>query len=353
MVDAFLDRPPPAADADAVARRARATERRQIILALGEALRTFDLHNRVEVLETSLWFARELGEALWKKLTARGSRAGTLVNEHLASWSHPRLAHFVVCALRQSIWRETAGRVLRTWKTVPELSALLRESDLLDDPKIRAQLNAVRQPQWFTKCNDGLTGLPPHLRPSAPRWVCHAGYRERDQTALLARWLRASDARLHEAVVYALAEVDTVGARVLLTQVADSASPLAPFARWCVAALDTDLVRSTVNRAGKRHRRARRGPDPGRPSVDRRPPHQRPAPFHSSPVKYTGRSVTATDADEAQARREFKAALDRLSTNAVDPADADLIDRARDLLEDVYNEQFAPAHVGSSPGRAS
>ncbi len=349
MVDAFLDRPPPSADADGASCRARATERQAIILALKEALGTFDLHKRVEVLETGLWLARELGETLWNKLTSRRSPAGMLVKQHLSSWNHPRLAHFLVSALSRPEWRETAGRVLRTWKTVAELTALLRESGPLGDPEIREHLSCVEHPAWFSETDDGLTELPPELRPLAPRWVCHAVYREPERTALLSRWLRAPDPDLHRAVVYALAEVDTAGARALLRQVAESASPQASFARWCVCALDTDRVRSAMSGAGKRCRQARHGggPDPTRRRGDLRPPPRQSAPLRPPPVEDAGQGVvTAAEADE-QVQREFRAALERLSTGTVHRADADLIDRARDLLLGVYSEQCAPAQAGA------
>lgn len=437
MADTFLEQLPPPADADEDTRQAYQGERYQLVLAVEEALRAFDLHTRIEVLETCLWFARDLGEALWKKLTSRRSRAGVVVSEQLAGWNHPRLAHFLVSSLRRPAWRELASRVLRTWKTVPQVAALLGENELLDDPRVRQHLRNVRSPLWFTKIDRGLTDLTPNLRPLAPRWTCHAGYRGSEKTALLSRWVQASDPRIHHAAVYALAEIDDAGARALLKQVAKSDSPLASFAQWCVMSLHTDTLRSA-----KSSGTAGPGPAPYRGAVEapaqyaeadtdctmlwqacrRTPPSQRGEliavlrehtdlwrprlrsylqspdprdrilvlqiistgqlasqfrhdlePLLSDPVEgireltqmlvrklprqpSPTRPVLAMPphrgprrGEEAhdEVRRELRTALERLSTGAAQPTDAELINRVRDLLRELYTEQRQEVSAGS------
>jgi len=315
------------------------------------------------------------------------------------------------------------------------VTALLRESALLDDPGIRQHLNSVQSPAWFTETDDGLTQLAPELRPLAPRWVCHAGYREHEKTALLWRWLRAADPRIHHAAVYALAEVDDPGARALLKQVADSSSPLASFARWSISALDTDTVRSAIDGQGRGRGRAKHDASPARAWQDetdadctmlwqacrRTPPSargeliaalrehadiwqtrlksylhspdprdrilvlqvisterlaqrfrhelepllndpvegirqltqtllralsQQPTPSRQPPAEPPRRDVLPDKEAHEAARRELRAALERLSTGAADPADADLIDRVRELLREVYAEMYEPATPG-------
>jgi hypothetical protein len=432
MADALLDGRLSPTGVDEASRQARETDRYQLVLALEETLRTFDLHKRLEVLETCLWFARDLGETLWKKLTSRRSRAGMAASEYLASWNHPRLAHFLVSALKRPAWRETAGRLLQAWRTVPQVTALLRESDLLDDPRIRQHLNCIQSPQWFTEVSEGLAELPPDLRSLAPRWVCQAGYREPEKTALLSRWLHGPDPRVHEAAVYALAETDDPGARALLKQAADSDSPLAAFARWSVSALDTDMVRAAIKRERTDHGRSKddahfSSVQRDEAAVDcatlwqacrRTPAHARGEliaalrehaeiwqaqlksylqspdprdrllvlqvlstrqlalrfrhdlePLLNDPVEgirqlaqtlvrmlsqqsvpprnpsVEPRRLGAVSDEEArdQARRELRAALEQLSAKAGDPADADLIERVRELLREVYSEVYEPS----------
>lgn len=256
MADEFLGHPPPE-NADTDRRDSYQKERKRFRLALEEALQTFDLNRRPEVLEVCLWFAEDLGQVLWERLTATRSRAATVVAENLRTWNHPRLARFLVTALRQPGWRDTARQILQGWSSVPQITALLAESNLLDDPAMRQALRGVQSPKWFTKIDDHLSQLPPGLRPLAPRWVCHAGYREAEKTALLSRWLGAPDPSIHRATVYALAEVDGAGAHALLKEVASSDSPLASFARWSTLALDTATVSAAISGSTEHSDRAR------------------------------------------------------------------------------------------------
>ncbi len=251
MAERFLEQPAPPADADDDLGRAYTDQRHQLALALDEALQTFELHSRIEVLEAALWFSRDLRQPLWSKLTARRSRAGLVVRERLSDWDHPRLAHFLLFALQRSEWRPITARILQNWQTVPQISALLDQDDLLDDPLIRRHLGSIHSPQWFTRTDDGLSELEPHLRRLAPRWVCHAAYTDPERLELLARWLNAPDVGLHSAVVHTLARIDSPGAVQLLEQVADSDSRLAPFARWCVEALDTPAVSAASQEAAR------------------------------------------------------------------------------------------------------
>ncbi len=221
--------------------------RRRAVLALDEALRTFDLHHRNEVLEVALWFAEDLGPRLWQRLETRRSRVRVAVAEQLASWNGPRLAYFLVTALTRPDWRRNAARLLAGWQTPEQIKALLEQSDLLDDPEIRRNLSAVHEPRWFDRLDPRLRLLPEHLRPLAPRWTCHAGFSEARRASLLSRWVDSDDPELHKAAVYALAEIDSPTARAILQQVADSDSPLATFARWCVVALETEIVKAALN----------------------------------------------------------------------------------------------------------
>ena len=227
-----------------------AAARRQLVLGLEEALRTFDLHHRNEVIETALWFSRDLGDRLWERLNARRGRLGVAVSEQLGQWNHPRLAHFLVTALRHPTWRRVAAARLARWSTREELHAMLRETDQLDDSCIRKNLAYVQNPRWFDRVDPSLRVLDPDLRSRMPRWTCHAGIDDQRKTALLTRWIASEDPALHRAAVYALAEVDTPAARKLLRQVAKSDSPLATFARWCVVALDTEVVRAAIEGRG-------------------------------------------------------------------------------------------------------
>lgn len=248
MAGSFLEQPAPPADAEAEVLQAYDDQRSQLTLALDEALQAFDLHYRIEVLEACLWYSRELGESLWSRLTPHRSHAGTAVAQRVSDWDHPRLAHFLVSALKRPGWPQTVARVLQRWKTIPQLTALLRQDELLNDPGIRRNLNHVHSPHWFTGTGDDLAELEPELRRRASRWVRHTGYTDSERLALLSRWLRAPDAGLHSAAVHALAQIDSPDARSLLKQVAASNSSLASFAGWSVQAFDTEALNAALER---------------------------------------------------------------------------------------------------------
>ncbi|MBU0618105.1 MAG: hypothetical protein KKI02_10345 [Planctomycetes bacterium] len=435
MADSFLEQPIPGPDAAEDLRRAYEDQRLQLALAVDEALQAFDLHNRIEVLEASLWLSRDLGPSLWSKLAARRSHAGLVVREQLSVWDDPRLAHFLLSGLKRRAWRRTSTRVLRGWKTIPQVAALLGEDHLLEDPTIRRHLSSIRSPQWFTRTDDGLTQLEPHLRRCAPRWVCYAGYAEPERLALLSRWLGAPDADLHSATVHVLARIDSPDARKLLGRVASGDSQLASFARWCVQAFDTEAIgasltaqtqapgrpdlsaetqrirrqevdadctmlwlacrRCAANARGElitmlrenasvwdaRLRSYLHSPNP-RDRVlalhvistqplaqqfraDLRALQKDPVevvrqlawrlmqclPRESAPdaslPRSVGRTAPADPQVFEQARHELQTALQRLSSSEADATDADLIARVRDLLREVYTEQFEPQPVAA------
>lgn len=224
-------------------RRESATERRELIASLREAVRTFDFHRRLEVLETALWLADEVGDDLWRTLRSPRSRAGIHVTQQLYSWSHPRLARFCLTALREPAWRATACGALRGWKSPELVGALLRESACLNDPEVRSALKGVRNPPWFDAMGPELDALPVKVRPLAPRWLAWLGYSEDRRVELVSTWMNAGDPALQRASVYALAQLDGAAPLRRMRALADSASPLARFARWHVIAHDTELVR--------------------------------------------------------------------------------------------------------------
>lgn len=248
MADCFLNQPVPAADSSEDLRRSYADQRQQLVLALEEALQTLQVHNRIEVAEASLWFSRHMRQSLWSKLTNQRSHVGRVVREHLPEWDHPRLAHFLLSALIRPAWRRSAAQVLRGWSTIPEITALLRQDDLLENPAIRQRLGTIHGPQWFTQTDDDLTQLEPHLRRRAPRWVCHAGYTDVERVELFSRWVRARDVELHNAVVYALPRIETPDAARLLKEVGHGDTQEASFARWSTEAFDTAAVSAALDK---------------------------------------------------------------------------------------------------------
>ena len=223
-----LDRPTPAQSADALAAR------QELVQALREALRTYELHHQVDVIETCLWFAKDLGEGLWEALSANRSQCGHVVEQHLQSWNHPRLASFLLLALGQSPWRQMALALLNAWGNRSELIALLRSSDLLLDPDVRHNLQRLKRPRWMAAADPTLSGLPADARAQLPHWVCHLGFSPQERLRCLRLWYASRLPEVQRSTVYALANLDRADAARLIADVASRPGPMQRFARWYI-----------------------------------------------------------------------------------------------------------------------
>lgn len=221
-------------DWDEARRQEYQSNRAEVARAVQEALRTFDLHYRLEALEVALWFAEDFGDDLWLLLGNRRSQCGHLVAEHLDAWNSPRLARFLLAALTQPAWRYPAQQVLQQWRSRAEVAALLQNTDLLTDANIRRQLNRLKQVRWFDRLDDQLRGLPARLRPCMPQWVCYLGLAESTRCGLLGRWLKSSNPDLRRGAIYALANLETPEALRQLAKLARRDDSLSTFARWYV-----------------------------------------------------------------------------------------------------------------------
>jgi hypothetical protein len=206
--------------------------RGELVRALKEALRTFDVHERPEVVELCLWFAKELGDALWKALANQQTPCWRVVEHHLRSWGSPRIAGFLLLGLAQTAWRSTALRTLQSWSERVHMIALMRNSDLLVNPEVRRALGHLKHPRWFTVNGAKLAMLPRDVRAQLPYWVCHLGFTDAERMHCLGTWQDSSIPELHRSAVYALAWLDTPKAAELLKDVASRPCPMNQFARW-------------------------------------------------------------------------------------------------------------------------
>ena len=124
----------PTNDWDQARCRELAAARGELVKALREALRTFDLHCRIEIIEVSLWFAGELGQDLWRMLGNPRSQCGEVASTRLPAWTGPRLVRFLLEGLAQPVWRVSVRRILHRWKSLEEVAAILRNSDERSSP---------------------------------------------------------------------------------------------------------------------------------------------------------------------------------------------------------------------------
>ncbi len=213
--------------------------RGHVTRALAEALRTFDAHGRPEVLEAALWFARELGETLWTALAEPRSQRGRCAAQHLRTWNSPRLAAFLLLGLARPEWRTTVRPLLEGWSGRTELVALLRNTELLEDPQVRRGLRHLRTPAWFSANVGAPALLPPDVRGALPLWVRNLGFTDAERLHYLTQWQTSALPDVHRAAVYALASLPGAGALRVLVDVAGRRCPMSRFARWFVAGART------------------------------------------------------------------------------------------------------------------
>ncbi|MFH1746008.1 MAG: hypothetical protein ABIG44_03075 [Planctomycetota bacterium] len=212
-----------------------ATGRAEVVKAVWEALRTFDLHYCREVIEISLWFARDFGDQLWEFLGNRRSECGNIASHNLSAWSGPYLARFLLEGLKRQGWRGPARQILLGWNTSAHFAAILRNTDLLTDREICRSLASFKNPVWLSEVDRNLSSLPVDVRHLAPHWVARLGLDMDLKIQVLSEWLRSESLAVGRSCVYALATLDTPEVIPHLEKIATGNSPLAVFTRWWIS----------------------------------------------------------------------------------------------------------------------
>ena len=214
---------------------ANAVQRGEVAAALRQALRTFDLHGRLDVLEGCLWLARDLGEGLWEMLSDPHARCGRVVAQHLGEWDNPRLAGFLLLALARPAWRPPAQAVLDSWSRPAELVALVDNSDLLADPAVQHGLRHLRRPAWFLAADAALEALPAEVRGRLPYWVRYLGFSYEERRRYLERCLARPWPEMQRGAEHVLAAAGDAEADQILVPLARSRGSAGRFARWYLA----------------------------------------------------------------------------------------------------------------------
>lgn len=213
-------------------RQATATGRAALLRAVLTGVEQFDAHRSPAVLEAALWLAKEIGAPLWTALGSPDTSAGRVVADNLADWSNPRLAPFLLLALGQPAWEALARARLAAWSAPAELTALVRQSDLLGVPAVRRGLGQLVRPRWLLVADQGLHALPQDVRALLPYWICHVGFTVQERMERLARWLEEPLPEVQRAAAYTLARLERPEAAELLTRQALRQGPMQIFARW-------------------------------------------------------------------------------------------------------------------------
>lgn len=222
---------------------AYAEEHEQMVAGVVEVLATLETHLRPELVEACLWFATELGEQLWDRLQKPAARLTRIVTSHLESWNSPRLAGFLLLALRSAEWRLPAQKLLREWQPLEFGAALLRNTPLLGHPETASGVAVIRETEWLTAPHACSPLLPPALRPCLPAWIAHAGLPEAVRRDLLEQWVRRGDPDSQAAAIAALPLLERGAGLPLLRQLAAGEDELGELAR---AALEPRAQRAAA-----------------------------------------------------------------------------------------------------------
>jgi HEAT repeat protein len=217
-----LDRPPSYDAALAQAHSLAGFRQEQALLlgALEDALESFDVHHRTEVIEAALGFAHELGPRLWSRLTEPYGKIHRAVVESFQSADNPLLARFTYYALGTSEMRPAIARMLMSRRSPEFMASLIEHAYLLSDPTIRRGMAFVKGVGWLAEGAGPLLALPEELHGKAVAWLRATGLPAESKVELLREMLMAGSPTAQRAALWGLVGLDTEAATQVLETVA-------------------------------------------------------------------------------------------------------------------------------------
>lgn len=242
-VECLFDADPRVADAAAAALWASAEMalsaapqvRRQMAGALLDAARRHEQHQRHDLLQACLWYARDLGPALWSMLGHVRNGAAIVVERNLSKWDSPRMATFLLIGMAAPAWRACCEAILRRWSSAECGRALLAQSEAVNHDAIRAALSRLERPSWFIALCGEMEELTPNERARLPHWLTALNFPEDERLRVLRSWILTGPVELRNAAAHALASQRGARAAELLEEIASDPSPAGRFAAWHLA----------------------------------------------------------------------------------------------------------------------
>lgn len=242
MAAQFLDRatPPP----DGLSWQAfHDGETRQFIEVVWNVFSHLDRHFHVNAFEATLWFARYFDADLWDALEAPRSHAGYVVREHLPAWDEPRLAGFLLLALRRSNWRRLAAHALQRFRTRQEFEALLEHTELLNDEEIARQVHLLKDPGWQPWLKLSHADWSAAIAPRVARWMATSRGGDELGVATLSDWIGHGSATHRRSAILALAAQGGASAQRVLARLAAAGDDAnAHFASWAVVGRQSGMA---------------------------------------------------------------------------------------------------------------
>ncbi|UCG17200.1 MAG: HEAT repeat domain-containing protein [Phycisphaerales bacterium] len=223
--------------ADPAARR----ERRQLAMAIRQALACWEAHFRTEVITAAMWLAEELEDVIVHRAGQPRSKLGRAFDELLRGGYDRHTTGYLLRALRSPILRGKAARWIGACADDTFMLALLDELWVTADPRMCKALSWIRRLAWLEDGIRPLLELDARRSEAAAALVGGVGITNDAKVGLLQTMVTAGRPALRRAAMWQL-----VGNR----------SPEAVAALRCLAKRGQRALARVADRELKRRSRA-------------------------------------------------------------------------------------------------
>ncbi len=212
--------------------RALNDERQSLLIALEEALQSFDRHHRTDILDPVMWFITPMDARAWPRVSAPRSRAAHAMIETLARDADPRLARFALLAMQHAELRNATAQTLAATRNDAFVHAMIREAWLAADPRCRTALKCIRSLAWLDAGTDKILLLPESLQLRLVRLIAALGTPAESKAAIYHDLLRNGTSAVRRAALWAIVDLESAATTQVLTLIAcGSDRPLATIAQ--------------------------------------------------------------------------------------------------------------------------
>lgn len=220
---------------DATARSALpvAPARSALADAVAHAVRGWEIHLQLPVLEAAMWLAPELEPVIVEKLNEPRSRIGHALQSTLETATDARMAGFAFRALAIPWLRAAAAKTLGRAGDAAFLRALASGSRLLANTKVSAGCHWIHDCAWARSDGQWPKGTSPAVASRLVHLFARTGVSSERKMAVLRAWVRSSEECVRQAALEVLlADRSDGSTRVLAELGIRSGGTSSDVARW-------------------------------------------------------------------------------------------------------------------------
>lgn len=166
-------------DADDAARLAAlgalAASRAALVRTIAAAVERFSAHHHLEVLEAAMYFAEDLGPALFEPPAAMRGRYHHALLQVFTASSDPRLAAFAYAAIVYPDLRHGILSAIAARRDAAFFEAMIREHWRAREPAVRDALTSLHSLAWLHEGIAPLLALPEDLHAAGIDWLGRLG----------------------------------------------------------------------------------------------------------------------------------------------------------------------------------